>query len=218
MRPGDYVVLAVSDTGCGIDAETQERIFEPFFTTKPHGEGTGLGLSTIYGIMDQHGGFVRIHSEVGIGTTAKAYFPRAAGAPLPVADTPRAHPPGGHETILLVEDEEMVRNLARRALERAGYRVLQAAEGGAALLQSDEHSGAIELLLTDVVMPLMSGRELHERLRAKRPELRVVFMSGYTENAIAHHGAWDETELFLQKPFKVAGLLEVVRAALDRPS
>jgi PAS domain S-box-containing protein len=211
---GDYVMMSVSDTGCGMDEATRKHIFEPFFTTKPTGEGTGLGLSTVYGLIRQNGGFVHVDSEPDRGTRFDVLLPRvqvkAAEAPPPAA----AEAPGGTETVLLVEDEQMVRRLARRILERKGYTVLEASEGGAACLLSEKHQGEIQLLLTDVVMPQMSGVELYDRLRQQRPGLRALFMSGYTETTIPQSEI-EETD-FLAKPFTVDTLSRKVREVLGR--
>lgn len=217
--PGPYVMFAVSDTGTGIDSQTQARIFEPFFTTKEKGKGTGLGLSTVYGIVKQSGGNIWVYSEMGQGTTFKVYLPRVDGdAP---ESTPAAAAEGvaqGSETILLAEDEDMVRTLARQILEMHGYQVLEAANGGAALLICERHKKEIHLLITDVVMPEMSGIELADRLAQLRPDMKVLFMSGYTDNAIVHQGVLDEGANFIQKPFPTDVLIRKVRSVLDVPN
>ena len=214
---GPHVMLAVSDTGIGMDAATQARIFEPFFTTKGIGKGTGLGLSTVFGIVRQSGGSVWVYSEPGVGTTFKVYLPRVDSA-LEVA---RARPQGllhGTETILLVEDEEQVRAIADSVLRRQGYRVLCARSPGEALLQSEQHQGPIHLLLTDVVMPQMSGPELARRLSEQRPETKILCMSGYTDDAVMRHGVIEGGVAFVQKPFTPASLGAKVREVLDSSS
>lgn len=214
--PGDYVLLAVSDTGHGMDRETQERIFEPFFTTKEVGKGTGLGLSTLYGIVKQNRGHVGVYSEPGKGTTFKLYLPRCEPSPREArTGETRAPLPRGKETVLLVEDEEIVRKVARQVLTMCGYCVLEAMNGHDALLLARQHEGDIHLLLTDVVMPQMSGRELAEELTRIRPETRVLFMSGYTDDAVVRHGVLSAEVSFIQKPFAAARLAMKVREVLD---
>ncbi len=215
VTPGPHVMLAVSDTGVGMDRATQARIFEPFFTTKQVGKGTGLGLSTVFGIAQQSGGSVWVYSEPGAGTTFKVYFPRVeadleiARPPAPVPATRR-----GSETILLVEDQEQVRAVAAGILERNGYRVIVAQNAGDALLLAEKHQGGIHLLLTDVVMPQISGVELARRIGLLRPELKVLFMSGYTDDSIVRHGVLDSRMAFLQKPFTPESLTRKLREVL----
>ncbi|MBC7252241.1 MAG: PAS domain S-box protein, partial [Anaerolineae bacterium] len=218
MQPGPYVMLAVSDTGIGMDKETMSHLFEPFFTTKEMGEGTGLGLATVYGIVKQSGGHITVYSEPGLGTTFKVYLPRteegAATAELQL-QVP-AELLQGQETILVVEDEEVVRELAVRILRKRGYTVLQAQDGAEALRVCREHQGPIHLLITDVVMPGgMSGRQVAEQLQPLQPEMKVIYMSGYTENAIVHHGVLELGAVLLQKPFTPSSLAHKVRQMLD---
>jgi signal transduction histidine kinase len=212
-RPGSYVVLAVSDTGGGMDRTTRDRAFEPFFTTKEVGKGSGLGLSTVYGIVQQSGGFVSLDSEVGIGTSVRIYWPRASGS-VDLA-VPAGEVRGGDETILVVEDEEPIRAVAATILRRAGYRVLEAPGAAPALKLAASHEGPIHLLLTDVVMPMTSGRELWERIRATRAETRVLFMSGYTDDAMLRHGVLNAGIAFLPKPLGGRATLRKVREVLD---
>jgi len=210
VTPGHYVMLAVSDSGEGMDAATQARVFEPFFTTKEQGKGTGLGLSTVYGIVKQSGGSIWVYSELGRGTTFKVYLPRVDEVAEVEPRKEIKEAIRGSETILLAEDEEMVRQLAHEVLVAYGYKVLDAANGGAALLICERYEGTIDLLLTDVVMPEMSGPQLAERLRQIRPDMKVLFMSGYTDNAIVHQGVLDQNENFIQKPFPPVALAEKV--------
>jgi signal transduction histidine kinase/ActR/RegA family two-component response regulator len=215
VKPGPHVMMAVSDTGCGMSRDTQARIFEPFFTTKEMGKGTGLGLSTVFGIVQQSGGNIWVYSEVGKGTTFKVYLPRvdAEVDPLKAQATPTTL--RGTETILLVEDEEQVRAVALSALRRQGYHVLVAQHAGEALLLCESHPESIDLLLTDVVMPQMSGPELARRLARSRPEMKVLCMSGYTDDSIVRHGVLDIGVAFIQKPITPALLARKVREVLD---
>ena len=215
--PGHYVMLAISDTGCGMDEETRQRIFEPFFTTKEQGKGTGLGLSTVYGIVKQSGGNIWVYSEEGHGTTFKIYFPRVTAEAEEYRRAAHAFEvEGGSETILLVEDAEWVRTLARQVLESAGYRVLEAGNADAAIKLCERINGdRIDLLLTDVVMPGMSGNDMSRILLAKHPGMPVLYMSGYTDDAIVQHGVLEAGINFLQKPFTPAALALKVREVLD---
>ncbi|MFH1242075.1 MAG: ATP-binding protein, partial [Pseudomonadota bacterium] len=214
--PGEYVMLAISDTGHGMDKETLEKVFEPFYTTKGEGMGTGLGLSTVYGIVKQNNGFINVYSEPGEGTTVRVYMPRCKGEDKAEGvAVPEGEVSGGRETILIVEDQEQVRQLARGMLQGLGYQILEAGDGGDALAICERHAGDIHLLLTDVVLPTMNGKELETRICAQRPGIKVLFMSGYTANAISHRGVLDEGVHFLQKPFTLETLARKVREALD---
>jgi signal transduction histidine kinase/CheY-like chemotaxis protein len=214
-KPGSHVMLAVSDTGTGMDRETQRRIFEPFFTTKAVGKGTGLGLSTVFGIVQQAGGSVWVYSEPGKGATFKVYLPRVDGHNFSVRPSPSPLTFRGTETILLVEDQEQVRNVALSILRKHGYRVLVAENAGEALLLSESNVGTIHLLLTDVVMPNLSGAELAKRLTRTRPELKVLCMSGYTDDSVIRHGVLASAMPFLQKPFTPESLARKVREVLS---
>ena len=216
VHPGPYVILAVSDTGVGMDAETRAHLFEPFFTTKGVGEGTGLGLATVYGIVKQSGGHITAYSEVGRGTTIKIYLPRVeAASELREAEPEPVVLRRGSETVLLVEDDEAVRELTCEVLEMHGYTVLAVADAGEAPGVLERSSRPIHLLVTDVVMPRLSGRELTERLRSLRPGLKVLYISGYAGTAVVHHGVLDPGTPFLQKPFTPDALLRSVRKVLD---
>jgi len=219
VTPGPYVMLAVTDNGVGMDAETLAHIFEPFFTTKESGKGTGLGLAMVYGIVKQSGGHLWIYSEPGQGTSLKIYFPRVEEGADEAAQSPAILAPlqslRGRETILLVEDDAALRKLISSALRKYGYSVREAGSGGEALILCEKEQGPIDLMLTDVVMPRMNGRELAERLRLSRPEIKVLYMSGYTTNAIVHHGILDAEINFVQKPVKVLSLMQKVREVLE---
>jgi|GEM_PF-546524 len=213
--PGEYVLLAVSDTGAGMHPKTLEHMFEPFFTTKETGKGTGLGLATVYGIVKQNGGLIHVDSEPAQGTTVRMYLPRAHTEASANHVVPEKELPRGAETVLLVEDEESILNLGKSILERLGYSVLTAHGPFEALTLVESHTGPIHLLITDVIMPRMNGKELAEHVATLRPEIRRLYMSGYTANAIAHHGVLEEGVRFLQKPFTLRTLAEAVREILD---
>lgn len=217
LRPGEYVLLAVADTGVGMDEETRRRAFEPFFTTKGVGEGTGLGLSTVYGIVKQSEGHVFLHSAPGRGTTVEVYLPKAVGVGAAVPPEPAgpAEQLRGTETVLLVEDNDQVRAVARRVLQGSGYVVLEARRGDEALLLAERHEGPIHLLLTDVVMPEVGGRELAQQVRARRPQIAVLYTSGYSSDWA---GVNEPDAPFLPKPFTAAELIQKVREVLDRAS
>jgi PAS domain S-box-containing protein len=215
--PGEYVLLAVSDNGCGMDAEVLSHLFEPFFTTKALGQGTGLGLATVYGAVKQNNGFINVYSELGQGTTFKIYLPRHAAKQAPPAEAGRAQAEGrGSETILLVEDEPAILKMVILMLEREGYTVLGAGTPGEAIRLAREHAGRIDLLMSDVVMPEMNGRDLAKNILSLYPDIRLLFMSGYTANVIAHQGVLDPGVHFLQKPFSRVHLIAKLREALDR--
>jgi len=216
VPPGDYVMFAVSDSGEGIAEQHQAHIFEPFYTTKEAGKGTGLGLATVYGIVKQNGGFIWVYSEPGLGTAFKVYLPRVRST-MEEARTARndGKLPGGSETVLLVEDESAVRQPAREFLARCGYTVLEASDGEDALRVSREYCGPIDLMISDVVMPKMSGPKLAEQVAAERPRMKALFVSGYAENTVLRHGKIDVTTRFLQKPFSLKTLQGKVREVLD---
>jgi two-component system, cell cycle sensor histidine kinase and response regulator CckA len=216
FRAGLYIVVTVSDSGLGMDGETLDHIFEPFYTTKALGSGTGLGLSTVYGIIKQSGGFIEVASERGVGTTFKIYLPASGEAAEPVeVMSAEAEPLRGSETVLLVEDEEILRQLIKDALEANGYRVLEARDGREAVMICEQHQEPIDLMLTDVVMPQMNGRELAQRLAQLRPKIKVVYMSGYAEDVLFRQGVLDPSITFLQKPFRQYEMTAKVRKVLD---
>jgi len=216
VAPGEYVHLSVTDDGSGMDKDTVEYIFEPFFTTKGIGEGTGLGLATVYGIIKQNDGFITVSSEPGAGTTFSIHFPRfetiESQTPVEVIAAPL---PSGEETVILVEDEPAILATTAAMLEMQGYTVLKAENPGEALKIAAGHVGHIHLLLTDVIMPGMNGRDLADRVQAIFPKMKLLFMSGYTADIIAHHGVLDEGVHFIQKPFKFPDLVTKVRVVLD---
>ncbi len=221
LSPGRYVMLAVTDNGCGMDAETQAHVFEPFFTTKEKGKGTGLGLATVYGVVKQSGGYVWVYSEPGRGTSFKIYLPRIEETAVPPVRDGKSEmqiPERGSETILLVEDEKGVRELAREYLASSGYTVIEAEDGHTALELAAMHVGPIHLLLTDVVMPGISGRELAERVSQIRPGIKIIYMSGYTDQAVVHHGILRNDAVLLQKPFTLMTLAGKLREMLAVPA
>ena len=215
VAAGEYVMVSVSDTGSGMDAATMAKMFDPFFTTKAPGKGTGLGLATCYGIVKQSGGSIWVYSEVGKGTTFKVYLPRVWGATAPREAATVVPAAGGKETVLIVEDNDMVRRLAVRVLGAKGYQVLEAGDGAEALGVYAAHPGRVALVMTDVILPLMSGKELADKLKQLRPDLKVLFTSGYTENTIVHQGVVDANVHFLPKPYMPSDLVAKVRAVLD---
>lgn len=216
FRPGDYVAIEVSDNGCGMDKETQSKIFEPFYTTKQKGKGTGLGLATVYGIVKQNDGFINVYSEPGHGTTFRIYFPCHEIALARAKKVTRIQPDyRGAETILLVEDEESILKMTKIMLERMGYKVLATNAPLEAIDIASNHDNKIHLLITDVVMPAMNGKDLSLKIQALHPEIKVLFMSGYTSNVIAHHDILDGGVNFIQKPFSKANLGETIRKTLD---
>ncbi len=219
MTPGNYVTMIVTDTGAGMDRETQARIFEPFFTTKGHDKGSGLGLSMVFGIVQQSGGHIWVYSEVGVGTSFKLHFPRvdAPSEPQPTTQPPpRSHALRGTETVLIVEDDAAVRGVVSTVLRRAGYTVVEASNGGEALLICEQEATKLDLMLTDVVMPRMNGRQLADRLKTVRPNLKVIFSSGYPGHTMVQHGDLEAGVDFLAKPASPDALLTKVREVLDR--
>jgi CheY-like chemotaxis protein len=215
IPPGRYVLLTVTDTGIGMDPVTQHHLFEPFFTTKEPGKGTGLGLATVYGIVKQSGGFIFVDSAPGAGTRFRIYLPQVEGESAQPAAVPVAlNNQTGRGTILLVEDDESVRRLGRRILEGAGYRILEAADGAEALAVAEAWQGDFDLVITDVIMPAMSGQVLSAQLRDRSPNLRILYVSGYTDDAILQHGQLLPNTGFLQKPFTPSSLIQRVQHAL----
>ena len=217
LVPGDYIVLTVSDNGCGMDKEIQQKIFEPFFTTKGVGQGTGLGLATVYGIVKQNNGFITVYSEPGQGSVFKIYFPRYHGSEVEdKGEKPASGPRSSGEKVLVVEDDALLLDINTTMLQSLGYRVLAAGSPGEALRLAEEHAGTIDLLMTDVVMPEMDGRLLEQRLQTTHPRMKCLFMSGYTANVISHHGVLDKGVHFIQKPFTLQDIAVKVRETLDK--
>ena len=214
--PGPYIMLTIEDTGCGMDLKTQARIFDPFFTTKELGKGTGLGLATVYGIVKQTGGYIWVYSEVGHGTVFRVYLPRVGTAPPKAEREPlpleELH---GSETILVAEDSESLREMAEEYLESIGYTVLSAVSGEKALQRAKDFQGPIHLLLTDVVMPEMSGPELANHMSSLRPGVKIIFTSGYTDDAMARQGILDQNVAFIQKPYRPKALAKKIRQVLN---
>jgi CheY-like chemotaxis protein len=216
IPPGEYVAMSFIDTGSGMAAKIKEHIFEPFFTTKERGKGTGLGLATVYGIVRQHGGYINVNSEVGMGTTFKIYLPRVDGIPENLVTSKVIQKfKEGNETVVIAEDNEGVRELTSDILTKSGYCVLTASNTDDLLQTIQDYNGSIDLLLTDVIMPGLNGRELYDRLKDSYPSLKVIFMSGYTDDVIAHHGILEEGVDFIQKPFSVNILTDKLRKVLD---
>ena len=215
VTPGPYVMLSVSDTGVGMPPEVRERVFEPFFTTKGAGKGTGLGLSMVYGIVKQSGGNIWVYSEMGKGTTFKIYLPRVEGPVEERREEALEGIPQGSETVLVVEDEEVVRKLAARLLRKQGYKVLEAPDGGKAFMLCEQYDERIDLILSDVILPGMDGRQVVERLQKIHPEAKALYMSGYTDNVIVHHGMLEQGIHFVQKPFTLESLARKVREVID---
>jgi len=216
IKQGKYVMLAVSDTGTGMPDEVKERIFEPFFTTKEKGKGTGLGLSMVYGIVKQSGGHILAYSEAGEGTSIKIYLPSVTETPEPLSKSKgKKSSQRGSETILLVEDDENVKKMTKKTLERLGYTVIIAKGGEDGLAEFNKQKESISILITDVVMPNMSGKELADKITKIRPDIKVLFISGYTDNAIVHHGILEPGTYFMQKPFTPDQLAKKVRMIFD---
>jgi CheY-like chemotaxis protein len=214
---GEYVMLAIGDDGCGMSKEVLDHIFEPFFTTKEMGKGTGLGLASVYGIVQQNNGFINVYSEPDKGTTFKIFLPRFVGEEIePTVENALEVLKGHGETVLLVEDEPLIIEVSRAMLEELGYRVLIAGTSGEALRLTKTNTSVIQLLITDVVMPEMNGRDLAKMIREIKPELECLFMSGYTADVIEHHGVLDEGVNFIQKPFSIKDLALKVREVLDQ--
>jgi CheY-like chemotaxis protein len=218
IGPGSWVRLTVSDTGAGMDSDTLSRIFDPFFTTKPLGEGTGLGLATVIGIISQSGGQIRAESQPGHGATFTIHLPRVEAEEPRLDETVNSPDLRGTETILLVEDADPVRQLVERHLRRHGYTVLEANSSETALLHSEQHPDAIDLLLTDVILPGMDGREISQRVHERRPDVRTIYMSGFSDDSLSKHGILSRDVVLIEKPFATATLLATIRSVLDPPT
>ena len=216
VAPGRYAMLSLSDTGNGISDDVLPHVFEPFFTTKSVGQGTGLGLATVYGIVKQSGGHIEVESKVGKGTTFRVFLPLVEELSPSPNGREQQMAARGHETILLVEDEDGVRRMTRMIFERNGYTVLEASNGLEGIAVAEAYSGTLHLLVTDLVMPSLSGREIADRLAARKPGLRILFMSGYTEDVIVQQGVASASADFIQKPFSIGALTQKVREVLDR--
>jgi len=217
--PGDYVLIAVSDTGCGMSEEVKSRIFEPFFTTKPEGEGTGLGLATVFGIVKQSEGFINVYSEVDKGTTFKIFLPRSMQiAEVKTPEIISSEKLFGNETIMIVEDEDGVRNIAVKTLRKFGYNVIEAENGGVGYLKCKKAVRPFDLIVTDIIMPEMSGKELINSIKEFCPNIKVLYMSGYTYNAIAKQGVIESSINFISKPFDSIAFVRKVREVLNSPS
>jgi len=218
MTPGVYEMLTITDTGIGMAKEIQEQIFEPFFTTKPKGKGTGLGLSIVYGIVKQSNGYIWAYSEPMKGTAFKIYFPRVAPDEYPEEERMRGKKEarGGPETIMVVEDDAMIMKVIKQVLTGSGYNVLSAGDGKEALNLADQYKDAIHMLLTDIIMPCMGGRELADQVKKTRPDIKILYMSGYTDDAIVRHGMLEKGLSFIQKPFASDSLKKKVREVLDK--
>ncbi|OPY80456.1 MAG: Blue-light-activated protein [Syntrophus sp. PtaU1.Bin005] len=215
-KPGRYVLLSITDSGCGMDGETQKKIFEPFFTTKEKSHGTGLGLATVYGVVRQHDGMIQVYSETGKGSRFNVYLPVTESTDEEILEERQVPSPGGHETILMAEDDEPLRFLTTEMLKMAGYRVLAAVDGEDALRIYQEHGREVDLLLLDVVMPRKGGRTVYDEIRAINPEIRCLFMSGYSEDAVHTNFILDHGLKLIQKPFKSLDLMRMLRQELDR--
>jgi CheY-like chemotaxis protein len=218
ILPGSYVLLKITDTGCGMNSETRSHVFEPFFTTKAEGKGTGLGLSIVYGIVKRSGGYILVESELNSGTTIKIYFPRVDAVPSPPVDSASQVVNAGNDSgiVLIVEDEELLRNMICEFLASGGYTVLEASSGAEAIAAMERFGRPIDILVTDVILPKTRGPELAGKLREKLPDLKVIYMSGYTDTSLVRDGILEAGTILVQKPFKLQELARVIREALSR--